>query len=191
VWLIVIIAGIAALAVLLFFVPVDVTFFVEKDATFRLGGTVSVLFGLIRRTWEIGERRRLEEDGSTAKRKRFRRIGRSLRTVLTTRESAVKLLVCAKDMLQTVEVRELSARLRIGLGDPGDTGMLFAVLVPMTELVGLSCVDFRAEPDFEQEVIEGRCRAGLRAVPARFFRPLLPLLFSRTGRSLVQAVARG
>ena len=187
-WVIGLITGGAVLAALLLIVPVDMTFFAERDAAFRMGGTVSILFGLIRKTWKSGKHHRWEEGRRTAKREGFtRRSGRFLRAVFDTRESVGKFLVRARDILQTVEMRGLYARVRIGLGDPGDTGMFFAALVPLTEFVRLSSADIRIEPDFEKATLEGQCRVGVRAVPIRFVRPLVPLLFSRTAWSLVQA----
>jgi hypothetical protein len=190
VWIIGLVAGIALLAVLLLIVPVDVTFFVERKNALRLGGTASLLFGLIRRTWKTGRYRRQKADGPPAKRERPQKTGRFLPAAFGTPESAGKLLVCARDILRTLEVRELHARARIGLGDPGNTGMLFAALVPMSVFLRSLPVDVRVEPDFEKEAFEGCCRAGIRAVPIRLLRPLVSFLFSRAGWPLVRTVAR-
>ena len=58
---------------------------------------------------------------------------------------------------------------RLGLGDPADTGRLWALVGPLNAAVqGLARADWRIEPEFVDPVFEVDARGGCRLVPLRF-----------------------
>jgi hypothetical protein len=191
VWVVGLVVGLIVLFVLLLAMPIDVVFYVERDARFRLGATVRLMFGLIKKDLGSKKRRRREEDDQKAKLKKHRVGVRPLIAALTTRGFAQKLLKLMRDVLRIVKVRELKARVRIGLGDPAETGILFAVVAPTMIFVrSFSSADVLVEPDFEDEKLEGYCQGDIRAVPIKFVRPLVPFVFSRTTWHAVRAMIK-
>ena len=178
-WVVGLVVGLIALFILLLTVPVDLVFYVERDEKLRLGATVRFMFRFKK---DIGskKRRRREEDGQKEKAKKHRRGIKPLITALTTRGFAYKLLKFVRDVLRIVKIRELKARVRIGLGDPAETGMLFAVIAPTMVFVrSISSADVEVEPDFEEERLEGYCQGDVRAIPIKFVRPLVLFLCSK------------
>jgi len=189
VWVIGLVLGLIALFVLLLAIPVDVVFYVERDAKFRLGATVRLLFGLVKK--DIGSKKRRPEEGEALRKERPKGSIRPLVAALMTRGFPQKLLRLMRDSLRAVRVRELKARVRIGLGDPAETGILFAVLAPTVLFVrSVSSADVEVEPDFEEEKLEGYCRGDIRAIPIRFLRLLIPFFCSRTTLRAFRAMYR-
>lgn len=190
-WVVGLVVGLLLVLVVLLTAPVDVVFYVERDAKFRLGATVRLMFGLIKKDLGSKKRRRREGDEQKARVKRRRGSIRPLVAALTTRGFAQKLLKLTRDVLRIVKIRELKARVRIGLGDPAETGILFAVLAPTMVFVrSFSSADVEVEADFWEEKLEGYCQGDIRAVPIRFVGILVPFIFSRTTWRAMRAMMR-
>jgi hypothetical protein len=80
-------------------------------------------------------------------------------------------------------VRELTVRLRAGLDDPADTGMLWGALAPLLAAADNHPGSIELEPDFAKSCFElrGRCRFTL--VPMRYLLVLVVFLLNpRTWR---------
>ena len=69
-------------------------------------------------------------------------------------------------MLRATHGRDLFLRLRIGLGDPADTGRLWAVVGPVAGLAqNLRSAVVRIEPEFMDPVFEVESHGQFRLVP--------------------------
>lgn len=188
-WVIALVAGIFLLFVLLLVVPVDLAFSIERDGSFRLRMRVGWMFGLIGKNIGGRKAKRREEGMEKEKPKKRRRSVRALLAALSTEGFPQKLFSFVRDILRLSKIRQLRVNFRIGLGDPAETGMLFAVLAPAMVVVrSFSAADVQLEPDFEQERLQGYCRGDIRAVPIKFVRPLIPFVFSTATMRAVKAM---
>ena len=74
-----------------------------------------------------------------------------------------------RDMLRATHARNLFLRLRIGLGDPADTGRLWAIVGPIAGMAhNLRSAAVRIEPEFMDPVFEVESRGQFRLVPIQF-----------------------
>lgn len=203
-WVIATVLGI--LGVILFFIlllaiPIDLIFYVEKDADFRSKVRVQWLYGLIGK--DIRKKKKKPET-KEEKRKRiikafqsiFRARGflrkRSLKlflALLRTRGFLRNIIKFARRVVKLIKVRNSKVDLQIGLSDPADTGLLFAVVGPaMVYIRSCSSLDIQVEPDFEQENLRGHFTGELRAFPISFIGPLVLLAFSSTTLRAIKAM---
>lgn len=181
----VVLAGIAALfglLVLLLAVPVGVEFRLRGiDA---LGGhaTVRWLFGLVRLRFdvpsgsarlsgrgtvreegrEVGRDEAREEQPRPARRARGDRAWQLLRDAAFRR----RVMRLAHDLLAAAHLSALRLRLRLGLGDPADTGRIWALLGPLgATLRAIGAFDVHLEPEFMEAVLDFEAQGRGRLVP--------------------------
>jgi hypothetical protein len=163
-------AVLAALLLLLLAVPVDLAFrcrgIEDLDAQLRLGW----LFGLVRlelrwpRPGRRRPRRRRKPAPAPAKQPRSRRS----RGLALLRQDAFRrrLWRLLRDLLRALRVHDLALHLRLGLGDPADTGRLWAVIGPLGAwLQARRNVQLDIEPEFVDAVLEFDARGRLRLIP--------------------------
>ena len=86
-------------------------------------------------------------------------------------------------------MHEFKLSLRVGLGDPAETGLLFALIGPtMVYAKSFSSLDVQVEPDFCQGGLQGYCQADVRAFPLRLVGPLVVFVFSPTTVRAIKAM---
>lgn len=77
-----------------------------------------------------------------------------------------RLLRLARDMLAAAHLQQLRLRLRLGLGDPADTGCLWAVVGPVAAWARTHRdAEVQIEPDFIDAVLEIQAQGRARIVP--------------------------
>lgn len=201
-WIITIVLGILGiflLFILLLALPIDLTFYIEKDVDFRSRVRVQWIFGLVgkdirskKKKPEKKERKRIIKSFlSMLKARGFlrKRSNRLFVAVVRTRGFLLNFIKLIKDIIQQVKVRNLKLDLRIGLSDPADTGLLFAVIGPtMVYVRSFSSLAVQVEPDFEQENLRGQFEGELRMFPIKFIRPLALFAFSATTIRAIKAI---
>ncbi len=85
----------------------------------------------------------------------------------------------ASDLWRSIVKQDVRIRSRIGLGDPADTGLLWAICGPMSGmLAGNRSVSVRVEPDFANTTFEFAGSGRVRVVPLRVLGLSLGLLVS-------------
>jgi hypothetical protein len=151
-------------------VPVDVAFRLEGTEAIASGITVRWLFGLLRVGVPIPRTRRSEPARAKAGRARAsRKAGARPRRILAVlRQAAFRRRAerFMKDLVRALHVRRLRLWVRLGLGDPADTGCLWAFLGPLQALgQSLRNADVRFEPDFTDEVLEFDARGRMMLIP--------------------------
>jgi hypothetical protein len=96
-----------------------------------------------------------------------------------------RMLRFAADCWRAFHKRDLSLRLRLGLGDPAETGQLWAVLGPLAGmLASVQQASIQVEPEFFDATFEVDGSGNIRLIP-------LQLLYLVTGLLLSPAVWRG
>jgi hypothetical protein len=152
-----ILAVVSGLLVLSLAVPVALDFRFEGIEPLRGRIAVRWMFGLVRFDVELpdaGKPRRAKRQAERgAKRGRAGRAGTGGRAkvVAVLRQAAFRrrLFRLLGDLVRAAHPSGLGLRLRLGLGDPADTGRLWALVGPLNALAQqLPSADIRIEPEF-------------------------------------------
>ena len=158
-------AAAAALVVLLLAVPLAVAF--RFDGLKRLGGQLRIgwLFGLVRFRVSVpgGGTRPASKRKKVAK---PRGEGGAVFAVLRQAAFRGRVYRLVKDLLRAAHLREFRLRLRLGLGDPADTGRLWALAGPLNAAAqNLRDAEVVIEPEFAEPALEFEACGRLRLVP--------------------------
>lgn len=168
------VAGGLALIALLLAAPIDVAFRVKGIEAFEGQLSIRWLFGLVRLRLRVPDRGRAKrsktatEQAGAARRKGSKAAGRRGRALAVLRQAEFRrhAMRFAADLLRAAHLSELALWVRLGLGDPADTGRLWALLGPLNALAqGLRHADVRIEPEFIDPVLEFDARGRSLVVP--------------------------
>ena len=84
-----------------------------------------------------------------------------------------------RDIISAIQVHELVLRVRIGLGDPADTGRLWAIVGPIAVLISnYSNTTVRIEPEFMESVADIHSHGSFRLIPLKFIALIIAFLLS-------------
>jgi len=181
-----IIAALASLAVLIVFtlsLPLDLRAHVDVYGRPKFRMRLAWLFGLVSK--EIAKKEKKPKDKKKAAKgeRKCRDRGPRAKTILEILRARgllrqIKLLL--KGILRLPRIEDLVADLKVGLGDPADTGLLFAIIGPTTSFLGSYFPNrIKVQPSFADEaVLEGSLHGALRLRPIQFIPPLLRFVFS-------------
>jgi hypothetical protein len=177
-WILALGGSLVALAVFFLWVPLDIVLDIDVHGRPRVLVSYSWLFGLVKRE-RTGLKEKSRKERPARRRRRRPEIGLAYR-VLKVRGLLKNTARLAKATLGSFQWTGLAADFRIGLGDPADTGMLFAVLGPATAFLGPAVFEnVSLQPAFEEEVVvEGYSRGRARLRPIRLVPPVLRFTFS-------------
>ncbi|MDJ0740003.1 MAG: DUF2953 domain-containing protein [Gammaproteobacteria bacterium] len=164
--------------------PITLTFRVSGPQAVRNDAELTWAFGLVRRrilpatsgpTVATGRRAARRGDGS-------RRPTRTTTGVLNTlRDTALRRRIArfVSDLWRAIRKQDVRVRLRIGLGDPADTGQLWAVLGPVSALVGgVHEISAEIEPEFLDEALEFAASGSVSIVPLQMIYLAIALMLS-------------
>lgn len=178
-----------AFLVALLAVPLTVAFSVHRVEQTRGEIRFRWLFGLVRfrlRFPRDGEDRSQGAPAPARRAKssrRAKRKGRAVAMLSLIRESAFRQRIhrFIRDMFRATHPRDLFLRLRIGLGDPADTGLLWALVGPVAGMAqNVASAVVRIEPDFIDPAFEVEGHGRFRLVPIQFIATTLTFLLSPT-----------
>ena len=176
-----IVAGIVLFILIVFSIPVDMAFDVGGPGAAKSRMRVGWLFGLLGK--EFGRRgKKPKERAPKPKKKKKRLSAKPFPSLLVTKGVARGLLKLSRRILSGVRVRHLDARLRIGLDDPADTGMLYAALWPaLVPLTDNSSARVRIELSFEEPALDLTARGRIRVFPIQMVWSVLLFALSPAG----------
>jgi hypothetical protein len=192
-WLLIPAGGLVALLA----VPADVSLEVEREERLRVRLGFRWLFVRLRHELDpttlgrSGERKPRKEKakpaGMTRSIRSIRRI-RAAGRVPGLWKAARRFLRRAASSVRPVEV---AGRLRVGIGDPAETGRLWALAAPAALwLARRPWSDVTVEPDFSGAGVTGTLGGTLRLYPGRLVYAVLSTVLSPTAIRLALAVAR-
>lgn len=170
--------------VLLLAVPVAVRFRFQRVEAFGGRITVRWLFGLVRFAIHIPDaakpaHARPEPRSDTGKHGAGRRILVVLRQA-AFRRRVYRLL---RKIVAAAHFRRVSLRVRLGLGDPADTGRLWAFVGPLNATAGsLRNVQMQVEPDFIDPCFELHLAGRMLVIPLQLL--ALAIAFALSPASL-------
>lgn len=177
-------AAIFLLLVGLLAIPVTLDIRLAWDDRLLDDVTLRWAFGLVR--VPIRSRRGKPSEADTIKpEKPAKRRGRTKRKrinvirILQQKASRRRLFRFLKDLWNAVAKHDVSLRLRLGLGDPADTGLLWSVVGPLSGyLTTLEDASIHIEPDFFETALEFEGSGRLRLVPLHVIALVTGLLLS-------------
>jgi len=167
-------------------IPVALTFQVSWQQDFQGEVILLWLFGLVRvRLPSPQTNASRTEDKKSAKKKK---IGRSKRSptkkqnvFAAVRQKAFRQRIFrfVRDIWQAIQKKDLSLRVRVGLGDPADTGQLWALVGPVSGLLSnIQQASITIEPDFFESSFELDSSGKLRIIPLQLLYLTFALLLS-------------
>jgi hypothetical protein len=182
----VVLGALLGLVVLALAVPVGLEFRVEGAAPFRAEVTIHWLGGLLRFRVPVrgagagrAEGRPDRKAGAGGERPGSR--GRGRRALSLIREGAFRerLARLARDLLRAIHLRDLRLRARIGLGDPAETGRLWALVGPVAAVAAaMRRADVEIQPEFLDPVLEFQASGRVVVVPLRVLSLAIAFLLS-------------
>jgi len=183
-WVIAVLASLVGLIILVLCVPLDTTFHVDVYGRPKLNVRLTWLFGLVSKEVKRGEKKP-EEKKKPAKEKpeKKRKIGfKTVLKILQTKGLTKQVKNLVKGILTQFRIRNLVANFRVGLDNPADTGLLFALVGPATLFLNsLTTHEVKVQPVFsEGAVLEGFSYGNVRLRPIQLVVPLLKSAFSLT-----------
>lgn len=195
-WVVATLASLAAVIILVLCIPLDAVLRIDVHGRPKSQVRLVWFFGLVSKEITRGkkvpeEKKRVVEDKRKPRKRRLK--ARTIFQILRTKGLLKQLKLLLHDILKCLKIRDLRVNFRVGLDDPADTGLLFALISPATFFLGSSRVhEIRVEPSFEDAfVFEGYLSGALRLVPIQLAIPFLRFVFSlatiRTAKTLVLA----
>ena len=169
--------GLLALLMLLLAIPIVLTFRFENTAIGdwkALKGQVTIrwMLGLVRVRIPVPGNTRPHHSGNkiqaAKKSGKFRApdVPGNFVAVFRQVEFRQRVYRLVKDLIRAAGLRQLRLRMRMGLGDPSETGFLWAFVGPLNALAqNLRNADVRLEPDFMDAVFEFHARGQARVLP--------------------------
>jgi hypothetical protein len=177
------------LLLLLLVTPIDLAFNINRTQQFHGRINVHWLFGLLRFHIDIPGESRKKKPKPAPKPTSVKKTGKqrtgSSQILAILKQSAFRkrLFQFAKDLLHATHSHELALFLRIGLGDPADTGRLWGILGPLGPmLTSIHSLHISIEPEFLEEVFEFRSQGKFRLIPLEFIILAVAFLLSPPSR---------
>lgn len=171
------IGGLLAFVIVLLAVPLTVVFSIRRIEKTEGSVRFRWLFGLVRFQLRIPRPAKACAEPEPAPHKkpkphrRKKKRARAGEVVSLIRQPEIRKCVYgfARDMLRATHAQDLLLRLRIGLGDPADTGRLWAIVGPVAGMAqNLRVARLRIEPEFMDPVFEVESHGRFRLVPIQF-----------------------
>jgi len=161
-------------------VPVDVVLHMDVYGRPKFRMRLVWLFGLVSKEIRKGKKKPEEKAAEAKPKPRRRRIrARTIFEILRTKGLLGQFKRLLKDVFGCLKVRDLVANFRVGLDDPADTGLLFAIVGPTILLLNSSFPhQIRVQPSFDKAVLEGYSYGTVGLWPIRLVTPLLRFAFS-------------
>lgn len=182
-WVIAVLAGLAVLLIFILWVPLDMVLQADFDGKPKVRLKLSWLFGLVSRDiTREKEKPAGERKAARGKKKRWWVNTGVIFRVLRTRGLLRHLKELIKGIFSCFHFREIAADFKVGLGDPANTGLMFALIGPASVFLGSSQRhQIRIEPSFgDDAILQGYSHGTVRLHPIRLVPPLLKFAFSLT-----------
>ncbi len=182
-WIIIALASLVALIVLTLSLPLDLRVYIDVYGRPKFRMRLSWLLGLVSK--EIaGKKKKPKDKKEVDKDERVFKDGRlrvrTILEILRVRGLLKQIKILLKDIFRLPKIRDFVADLKVGLGDPADTGLLLAIIGPTTYFLDSYFPSrIKVQPSFSDEaVLEGSLHGALRLKPIQFIPPLSRFIFS-------------
>jgi hypothetical protein len=180
-WIIAVIVGLIAIALFIFWIPLDMVLNADVHGKPGLRLRFSWFFGLVSREIPgIREKPSAKKKAPSDRKKGGWRDARIMLRIIRTEGLLKRLMKLVKEVFSCFRWKETAADFKVGLGDPADTGLLFCILGPATVFLGNSGRHrINIEPYFGDDAILEGCSSGTaRLRPVRLLPPFFRFAFS-------------
>ncbi len=163
-------------------VPLELRFRLSHHEVTEGDATLLWLFGLLKVNLSNAEPQPKNDPGKKAA-KRNRRNSSSLNFSRALRRKPVRsrLVRFVRDIWHAIKREDFRLYLRTGLGDPADTGLLWAFIGPLSGMLfAAEDADITIEPDFIDSGTEFVSSGKIRLIPLQLLYLIMGLLFSPT-----------
>jgi len=193
-WAILILANLLVLIVFAFSVPLYVVLHVDVYGRPEFRMRLAWFFGLVSKEITKNEKKpeyKKEEDNGKGKPGKRGPGAKTILKILRARGLLGQIKLLLKGILSAPRTKDLAADLKVGLGDPADTGLLFVFIGPATSFLGSYFPDrIKVRPSFADEaVLEGSLHGTLRLRPVQLIPPLLRFVLSLPAIRVVKILA--
>lgn len=192
-WVIVALAGLVLLILLVLCIPLDLIFHINTSESPAYQVRLLWLFGLLDKDLRKAQERPQKREKAATVRRKERRHGISPHTVYrvlrtTGLFSQLKRLVLS--IYRSFKIKDLAANLKLGLGNPADTALLFAITGPANFLLSFLPYEITIWPTFDGDLaFEAYVHGAARLWPILLLFACLKFIFSlpvmRIARTLV------
>jgi hypothetical protein len=181
----ILVAALLATVVLLLAVPIDIQ--VELQHVEEFSGQIAIrwLFGLLQFRFRFpgagkASKKVAPEAGRKPGPRKRRTPGSNVLAVLRQASFRRRVVRFLRDLFRAAHTHDLSLRVRLGLGDPADTGMLWTLLGPVSAMAqNLRSAEISLEPEFVDPVLEFESRGHFRLFPIQFIAITIAFVLSR------------
>lgn len=166
--------GVAAfllLIIAILAIPVTLTFKLSWEEAFKSDTKLLWAFGLVRVRIPTDKTRTTSSQDQKAGQKRRKpehTPGRKRNVFAAIRQASFRrrLIRFMRELWRAVHKEDLTLRLRLGLGDPADTGQLWAIVGPMAGvLANVPEASIAIEPEFLDATLELDSSGSIRLIP--------------------------
>jgi hypothetical protein len=165
-------------------IPVTLTFQMSWSKAFQQDALLKWAFGLVTLRIPGSAPKALSSGGDESKRRTRRSkqtSGKRTNVLAAIRQKPFRRRIVRfiGDLWRAVHKKDLSLRVRVGLGDPADTGRLWAIVGPIAGL--LATVEGAAiaiEPEFSDSAFEFNSAGSIRLIPLQLIWMTIALLLS-------------
>jgi len=158
------VAALAVGAAALLSVPVEFLFDIRHEAAWRANVRLRWMFGLLNVPITGGKRPEKKTPKRPKKRRKTRSGGSRLMRMILDAGFRRRFARFVRDVLAALRPRDLWLRLRLGLDDPAETGMLWAVVGPVT---AWAPARLDVAPVFPGPAFDLASHGRVRLIPAR------------------------
>lgn len=165
-------------------IPVTLTFHVSWQQVFQNDIRLKWAFGLVRVRIPSYRSKAPSREGEEPKKKigRFERSSRKGQNVFSAfrqKKFRRRVIRFVSDLCHAVYKENVSLRVRVGLGDPADTGQLWAILGPAAGiLANVQEASIEIEPEFFETTLELDSSGSIRLIPLQMIYLTVALLLS-------------
>jgi hypothetical protein len=171
--------------IVLLAVPVTLTYRVTWQRSFQAEMTLQWLFGLVSVQLPSSSSGKTSSERKSVLQNKSEKspASRKASPMAALRQKAFRqrLLKLIRDVWHAVHKQHVNLRVRVGLGDPADTGQLWAVVGPLSGMLAtVQDASIEIEPEFVDSVFELDSSGNVRIIPLQLLYLAFGLLLSPT-----------
>ena len=188
-WVTITLAGLLVLLALVLCVPLDATLRLDIHRRLKFQLRLVWFFGLVDKEVRKGEKKPKKVK---AKPKPGKAGFKTIIDILRTRGLTKQFSRLLFRLIRCFKIRDLSADLRVGLGNPADTGILFAVIGPPFFFLEAAFPQrVSVQPAFaDRAILEGSLNGVVRLSPVKLVIALLGFIFSFSTLRVTKTLVR-
>ena len=183
-----------AVLIILLAIPVELEFAAQWPSQAPVRVRVHWCFGLVSSKTSLATGWDAKPKAAKGSERKGRRSSGALkvRKLFAQRRFRVRAYHLVKSLWRAVKKRDVNIRLRLGAGDPAETGRLWAILGPLSGgLQAQRSCTIALVPDFDHAIFEGNASGRLGFSPVRLLAPAIAFVCSPVlWRSIARARAK-